>query len=392
VISAYYWLIHPIILLALLKFRRAGKHENPPICSEEKLFKKILIIPTFGSRKAILSKLDSLEKLLKSNLFEEIDHIYIVYSEPSQAVLRELEQKLSGSPLREKTSLIIEEERRGKAYAINHALKLAYENYGKDLIVIVNDDDAFFTQKDLEKLLSCFKNKIAVACIYPSYQEGVLNIFYKYKRFIHNLEAKLCNPVIGGELMAFRTDVITYLRENSLSEDLQTSLLAEIKGHNVKLINGQVTENYPTTISGIKNRTKRVVLGTILEYMAFFKSLNKTCKYIYGAYTFSLISLPLLLFSMVTLFLYGLLVINSLTVYLITLLFIVISLYFFRSAIKFVTGILIGTVDAFLIIVKSKYSQNFSNNIKELWQENKDLEYVRTKALKRSSKSSLHYQ
>jgi cellulose synthase/poly-beta-1,6-N-acetylglucosamine synthase-like glycosyltransferase len=368
VTSAYYWLIHPLVLLALQKFIRTGEPEYSPIYSEEKCFKKILIIPTFGSRTAILSKVDNLEELLKSNLFKEIDHIYIVYSEPSPDVLRELEQKLSSSPLREKTYLIIEEERRGKAHAINHALKLAYEKYGKDLIAIVNDDDAFFTEKDLEKLLSSFNNKVAVTCIYPSYQKGVLNIFYKYKRLIHKLEAKLCNPVIGGELMAFRTDIITYLRENSLAEDLQTSLLAQMKGHKVKLINGQVTENYPTTIFGIKNRTKRVVLGTIMEYITFFDSMNKKCKYIYGAYTFSLISLPLLFFSMIIFFLYGLFIICSFTSSIILLLLFFFLLYFLRNMINFAIGVLLGTIDAFVTVIKNKSSLiNVFNNPKEAW-------------------------
>jgi cellulose synthase/poly-beta-1,6-N-acetylglucosamine synthase-like glycosyltransferase len=370
VISAYYWVIHPIILLALLKFRRGGEAENTLTCSGEKRLKKILIIPTFGSRKAILSKLDNLAGLLKSNMFKEIDHIYIVYSEPSPDVLRELEQKLSGSPLREKTSLIIEEERRGKAHAINHALNLAYEKFGKDLIAIVNDDDAFFTEKDLEKLLSSFNNKIAVACIYPSYQEGILNIFYKYKRFIHNLEAKLCNPVIGGELMAFRTDIINHLDENSLSEDLQTSLTATVKGYLVKVVDGNVRESYPATITGIRNRTKRVVVGTILEYMRFDKSLHFECKYIFGAYTLSLILLPLLFFSSVLLFILMLLKIGAPVVYVIILSF-AFLLFFLRNAMKFVAGILLGTLDAVLTLIRKKGSLNLSSNIREIWQDDK---------------------
>ena len=370
VISAYYWLIHPIILLALLKFRRGGVAEHTHTYSGEKRLKKILIITTFGSRKAILSKLDNLAELLKSNMFKEIDHIYIVYSEPSPDVLRELEQKLSGSPLREKTSLIIEEERRGKAHAINHALNLAYETYGKDLIAIVNDDDAFFTEKDLEKLLSCFKNKIAVACIYPSYQEGILNIFYKYKRFIHNLEAKLCNPVIGGELMAFRTDIINHLDENSLSEDLQASLTATVKGYLVKVVDGSVRENYPATITGIRNRTKRVVVGTILEYMRFYKSLRFECKYIFGAYTLSLILLPLLFFSSVLLFILMLLKIGSPVVFVIILSF-AFLLFFLRNAMKFVAGILLGILDAVLTLIRKKDSLNLSSNIREIWQDDK---------------------
>ena len=370
VISAYYWLIHPFVLLVLLKFRRTGEPENTLTYTEENRFKKILIIPTFGSRKAILSKLDNLEKILKSNFFKEIDHIYIVYSEPSQDVLKELEQRLSNSPLREKISLITEEERRGKAHAINHALKLAYENYGKELIAIVNDDDAFFTEKDLEKLLSCFNDKIAAACIYPNYQEGMLNIFYKYKRFIHNLEAKLCNPVIGGELMAFRTDIINRLEENSLSEDLQTSITANVKGYRVKVVDGNVRESYPETISGIRNRTKRVVLGTILEYMRFYKSLNLECKYIYGAYTLSLILLPLLFFSVVTLFIFMLLEIRSPALYIIILSF-VFLLYFLRDAMKFVTGVLLGILDAFLMHIKKKSLLNLFSNIKDIWLEDK---------------------
>jgi hypothetical protein len=176
--------------------------------------------------------------------------------------------------------------------------------------------------------------------------------------------------VIGGELMAFRTDIINHLDQNSLSEDLQTSLTATVKGYLVKVVDGNVRESYPATITGIRNRTKRVVVGTILEYMRFDKSLHFECKYIFGAYTLSLILLPLLFFSSVLLFILMLLKIGAPVVYVIILSF-AFLLFFLRNAIKFVAGILLGTLDAVLTLIRKKGSLNLSSNIREIWQDDK---------------------
>lgn len=377
ILSAYYWLIHPLVVLVLQKFEKTKKLESPNLSSNMNgsCFKKILIVPTFGSRSVIIDKLNLLEKLCTSKPLKEVDHIYFIYSEPAPTVLKELEQKLSNSQLREKLSLIIEDKRLGKAHAINHVLTLAYNNYGRTILAIVNDDDAFFTENDLANLLSCFTlhSKVAVGCIYPVYQGGVLNLFYKYKRFIHSLESRLCNPVIGGELMAFRTDIIDHLEEDSISEDLYASILAMVKGYKVKIMSGNVTEKYPKTISGIRYRTRRVVLGTIIEYLRFFKLLEPKCKYIYGAYTSSLLFLPMLFLSSVFLLVLIILPFMNMlpnTIPMFLSLISIFLLYFLRNVITFIFGTFLGVLDVLMMISKSKIVSK-PLNIKEAWRESK---------------------
>lgn len=377
-ISLYYWLIHPIVLFFIVKFRSSKKTEDDILIKPKNnlnWFHKILVIPTFGSRRIIIEKIHHLNEIFNKGAKLDLDRIYIVFSEPSNEVLKDTEQTLNNSPLRDKIELIIEEERKGKAHAINHAITLAKKSVSRGvMITIINDDDAFFAEGDIKNLISCFlsSNKVAAAAIYPFYNSKILNLVYRYKRFIHKLESRICNPVIGGELMAFRTDIIDHLEEYSFSEDFQVSLLAEMKGYRTMVLEGNVLERYPSKIAGIRSRTRRVVLGTFLELSRYLKHLCWKCKYVYTTYALSLLLLPLSFVSLLIFILVIITVMKTFSVFstITFIIFLFIILLTSRSSIKFFLGISLGTLDALLLLIKKKY---FSERIEmgQIWTESK---------------------
>ncbi len=112
--------------------------------------------------------------------------------------------------------------------------------------------------------------------------------------------------------MAFKRDIISYLHEDSLAEDLQLCLRAITEGFRVKIIVKKVHENYPKTMRGILSRTRRTITGTFIEYQKSIKDIfskrGLVCAYIYSSYMVSLLLLsPLLLLFLST---FGILIYN----------------------------------------------------------------------------------
>jgi len=350
----------------------------------------ILVIPTFGKRRFVIEKISHFEQLFQDKrIADTIDKVYIVFSKPDPKVLNELSKILEGVSIRSKVTLLVEERRRGKAAAINLAIKSAETELSeKPRIVIVNDDDAYFSKDDILSLLESFKDEdVCAACIYPKYHSNVLNALYSYKRFIHRLEARLCNPAtIGGELMAFRT--IIELDEHTLSEDLQTNIACTAKGYKVKLIQGNVTEKYPSTLRGIANRTERTILGTYIEYKRFLKLRGKTstrvCKYIFSAYLTSLLTMPIALMvipiqMILLIFVISELILSlSIQLILAMLLTFIIILTIKKIRLKIIDisrlyfGLLYGSLRALVKVVNlNRYNTSSIEFIVSLWNETK---------------------
>ena len=325
--------------------------------------------------------------LLQNSSLDLIDKVYIVYSKPDIDILTQLVSLLSKLSIYNKVKLIIESSRRGKAAAINLALNQATKELGvKPKIVIINDDDAFFDKDSLLNILKSFKDKdVCAVCIYPKYRSKLLNILYTFKRFIHKLEAQICNPAtMAGELMAFRTDYIDNLNDFSLTEDLQVNTICSAKGRKVMLASGYVEEKYPDTIKGIANRTERTIVGTFIEFKRYREllriygnSARKTCVYIFLSYLIGLVSMPLSLFLgfvlFVLIFLYILYLYNILSIFIIIILLITIVYRKIRilvtELIYFYLGLVHGTINALLKIRRIKNRQ--LKQIEIIWTETK---------------------
>lgn len=165
----------------------------------------------------------------------------------------------------------------------------------------------FFDKSTLLNMINCFDDEsLGAVCSYVHYNSKPLDLLYMYKKLIHRLEEKIFNPAtIGGELLAFRGDIIDHLDEFSLAEDLQVNILCVAKGYRVRLIQGNLIETYPETLHGIASRTERVIIGTFIEYKRWKElsillnstSNNKLYKYIFSymllAYLIGLVFIPL---------------------------------------------------------------------------------------------------
>ncbi|WP_082398400.1 glycosyltransferase family 2 protein [Aeropyrum camini] len=179
---------------------------------------------------------------------------------------------------------------------------------------MVSDDDLFFNSAVIKEIINILSGDelLGVVSVAPEYNSAA-NIFYKLKRKIHSIEEKVCAPAtIYGDLLAFKRDIISYLHEDSLAEDLQLCLRAITEGFRVKIIVKKVHENYPKTMRGILSRTRRTITGTFIEYQKSIKDIfskrGLVCAYIYSSYMVSLLLLsPLLLLFLST---FGILIYN----------------------------------------------------------------------------------
>jgi len=269
-------------------------------------YKVAIVIPTFGKRAAIINKLKLIDKILEyRELNKYIQKIYIVFSEPDDHILKKVYHVKDTMKNYKKIEIITERKRRGKAAAINLALRRITKDLGNRTIVIVNDDDAFFDAKTLQNIILTMirDEQVAVASVFPKYQSKFLNILYGYKRLIHKLESMLCNPAtIAGEMLAFKLDIIGSFYEETLSEDFQLGMICSSKNKRIALLEGNVVEPYPSTFHGLVSRTERTVLGTIMEVKRLLKKIeNVKCKFIYVSYLYSLLSLPISTISLILL-------------------------------------------------------------------------------------------
>ena len=398
--SFYYWTLHPMVLLTWIVIGRTKRDKYSETVfhgSIDDLVSGIgkpiiLVIPTFGKRNFVIVKVKNLDKMLQDRLISSlVDRVYIVFSEPDPSVLDELRDVLAEISIRGKVRLVVEDKRRGKAAAINLAMKKAEEEFcEKPRIVIVNDDDAFFDRSSFIMLLESFKDDdVCAACIYPRYHSNILNILYNYKRFIHRLEARLCNPAtIGGELIAFRT--IVELDEYTLSEDLQVGIVCTAKGYKVKLVPGTVVERYPSSLRGVASRAERTILGTYIEYKRYLeleskccRAATKFCKYIFTAYLASLLAMPITLILIpVLIILVALNALESLglsslqiiaTVSIMSAL--ILTAKKIRSKIadmaRFYLGLLYGSLRAIIKIIGFTHCSRSTEIIVSLWRETK---------------------
>jgi len=195
----------PLIYYFYLKNRYLNKSWD--IDSDDSYEPRItIIVPTYNEAKLIEGKLDNIyEQSYPKNKLE-----IIVVDSASTDGTPELVKKWTEKHPDTNLKLIVENARRGKAYALNTALKHAIGE-----IVVITDVDSLWPNKEtLSKVVKLFSDPTigAVSCLKKPVGSGVRSVEEGYRQYYNVLrvaESKAYStPIFHGELAAFRKDLL----------------------------------------------------------------------------------------------------------------------------------------------------------------------------------------
>lgn len=187
------------------------------------------------------------------------------------------------SNFQDTVTLVTEEERKGKAHAINLGLGLC-----KGEIVILTDGTALYDRNTILEMVRSFKDTSvgAVSALYrvPNVEESHVSSsehkFWLQKDQIRLLESSAYSTSwLSGEACAFRNKIVTRVNEDTLADDSNIALQIISKGYrSVVNQDASFTERSPTQFSDYVKIKSRRTLGGLIETLRF-KSLLFNRKY-----------------------------------------------------------------------------------------------------------------
>jgi biofilm PGA synthesis N-glycosyltransferase PgaC len=176
--------------------------------------KVTIILPTYNEEKIIKERLENIYNQAYS---KELMDIVIVDSSSDKTT--EIVETWHNNNNDIKITLIREKERRGKAFALNEALRHANND-----IVIIADADAFWPENAVCETVKWFSDPSvgAVSCLKKPMEQGFLGIEEGYRDYYNILrlaESKaFSTPIFHGELAAFRRELL--LKVNGFPTDI----------------------------------------------------------------------------------------------------------------------------------------------------------------------------
>ncbi len=167
-----------------------------------------IIVPTYREAKLIWSRLDN---IYSQDYPKELMEIIVVDSASDDGTA-ELVEEWASKHGDVSLKLVREAYRRGKAYALNNALK-----HANGEIIVLADVDASWPNKALPEALKWFADPEigAISCLKKPVGDGVKGVEEDYRHYYNILrvaESKAyATPIFHGELAAFRRDLIEKL-------------------------------------------------------------------------------------------------------------------------------------------------------------------------------------
>jgi len=165
-----------------------------------------IIVPTYNESKYIQQKLDNIYQQDYPRDKLEI----IVVDSASTDKTPELVKKWAEKHLDIDLKLVVEKVRRGKAYALNNALK-----HGTGEMIVITDVDSLWPDREtLRKAVKWFSDPRigAVSCLKKPVGSGVRGVEEGYRQYYNILrvaESKAYStPIFHGELAIFRRDLL----------------------------------------------------------------------------------------------------------------------------------------------------------------------------------------
>lgn len=236
-----------------------------------------ILIPVYSEESVIVRRINNIfESTYPKNKLEVI----VIDSGSPDKTLSEIH-----SNFQNKVTLITEEERKGKAHAINLGLEIC-----KGEIVIITDATALYERNTIFELVNSFKDTSvgAVSALYrvPNSEDSLVSDaeskFWLYKDEVRVLESLTHSTSwLSGEACAFRNKIVTIVDEDTLADDSNISLQIISKGYrSIVNQNAYFTERSPTQFTDYVKVKSRRTLGGLIETLRF-KSFFFNRKYGY---------------------------------------------------------------------------------------------------------------
>jgi len=238
-----------------------------------------LIVPTFNEGDFIEAKLSD---IVKQDYPEDRIEIIVVDSASSDGTI-DLAEAWNARHLNYNIKLLTEPDRRGKARALNLALR-----HAEGEIVVVTDADAFLRQHSLKEAAALFSDSTVGAVTGIILAERRKNrdnenaeIYESIYRFHHNIiriaESKIhSTPIFNGQLMFFRKDYLLQLGGFSLdvgADDSYTATLVALAGYRaIAVPEAVVYEPMPRSMRSYMSMKARRALHLV---QTFRKILNR---------------------------------------------------------------------------------------------------------------------
>ncbi len=225
-----------------------------------------IIIPVHNEESVIERRLNNiLECTYPSNKSE----IIVIDSGSNDETAKIVDTKFSN-----RVKLIVENERRGKAHAINVALGSCHGE-----IVILTDGPTLFEKTTISEIVAPFQDPSVggVTLLYkiPNSRENQIttteSILWSYKNRIRIMEGKIYSTSwLSGEACAFRRNAIDHVPEDTLADDSNIALQLVSKGHRVIVNeNSFFAEKSPSTLDDYLKVKIRRALGGMRETLRF---------------------------------------------------------------------------------------------------------------------------
>jgi cellulose synthase/poly-beta-1,6-N-acetylglucosamine synthase-like glycosyltransferase len=194
--------------------------------------KVTIVVPTYNEASLIRRKLDN---IASQDYPKGLVEVIVVDSASSDGTPRIVREWMESH--RDFMVLLVEEStRRGKAFSLNNALRLA----SGDIVVVTDADSLWLSRDALANALSWFSDPGvgAVTCLKLPAEEGFAGVEKGYRDFYNVVRLgeskKHSTPVFHGELAAYRKDLLTRLGgfpTDIGADDSHTATLIALKGY-----------------------------------------------------------------------------------------------------------------------------------------------------------------
>jgi cellulose synthase/poly-beta-1,6-N-acetylglucosamine synthase-like glycosyltransferase len=206
-----------------------------------------IIVPTYNEANLIRQKLDD---IASQSYPKDLVEIIVVDSASIDGTLEVVKEWIAGR--RDVEAKLIEESvRRGKAFALNNALRLATG----EIVVVTDADSTWLSRDTLANILTWFSDPGvgAVTCLKMPVGEGFAGVEKGYRDFYNIVRLgeskKFSTPVFHGELAAFRKSLLQELGgfpTDIGADDSHVATLIALRGYRaIAVDNALCTELVP---------------------------------------------------------------------------------------------------------------------------------------------------
>ena len=225
-----------------------------------------VIIPVYNEELVIERRINN---IFESSFPKDKFEIIIVDSGSKDKTRTIIEEKFPKGVI-----LLREEQRKGKAHAINLALKIS-----RGEIIIITDGPTLYNRDTIFQLVNSLRNSSVggVSAMYniPNADENQITAseyaFWSYKDKIRILESRAYSTSwLSGEACAFKKSIISRVDEDTLADDSNIALQIISKGYRVVVNeNSYFTEKSPSEVYDYFKIKSRRVLGGLIETLRF---------------------------------------------------------------------------------------------------------------------------